>query len=281
MNKPETLADSRLFSLIPPVGDQGLQPRYAENAVELEILLNRTIATVVANFPEATVVGLSVSGGGDPTDFIGFVSFGIARTGEEFATGTVVVGGGGAVVEGMTFVLDDGINPAVTFEFDSNGSVIPTPTLRPVVYTALDTDAQLAAAVVLAVNGAPLLGITAGVPFGGGPTTVPLTNDVIGAAGNVAITTAGFPGAPFAVTGMAGGADGVADPATEIPVAFARVFCEDSAVSDQALAEAASRIWNRIAAIEPLSEIYQVQVAAGGAAPKFLIAVLAYLPPPQ
>jgi len=152
MNQPHTLAASRLHigAAIPGGTDLGLQPRYATNASVLESLLNQSIAAAVAGAANVVVVGLTCSGGGDPTMWIGMLSFGQDAT----------------------------------------------------------------------------------------------------------------PDAPVAIAGGS-----------------ARVFCEEAAGSDQALAEAASRIWNRMAALNAASVVYQVQVGAGGSGPKYLISVLASVPP--
>lgn len=63
--------------------------------------------------------------------------------------------------DGEFFVLDDGANPAVTFEFDKNGSVVPSAILRPVDITDDFTPEQVRDAIVEAVNDAPTLDILA------------------------------------------------------------------------------------------------------------------------
>lgn len=117
------------------------------------------------------------------------------------ATGSITTVDGATLIDGETFTLDDGVNPATVFEFDSNGAVAPGNVA--VVFTALDTDATVAAAIQAAINGVVAgLAITAGAPV---VATVPLTNDAEGAY-NVAITDT-VAALGFLVTGMTGGTD--------------------------------------------------------------------------
>lgn len=113
------------------------------------------------------------------------------------ATGSVVFNSQPADTDNL--VLNDGTNPAVTFEFDNNSSVSETGTLRQVVIGA--TAAATAVNLQQAIDNAPVLGITATV----NSSTVSLVNDTVGTAGNVAITKTD-PGSSMTVTGMAGGA---------------------------------------------------------------------------
>jgi hypothetical protein len=125
------------------------------------------------------------------------------------ATGSIVATGVVAWVDNTdTFILNDGVNPAVTFEFDDNASVTNGAVLRQVDVSAVTTAAELATAIydaiVLAASGDAgcTLDMTATDPAGG--TVVALVNDTPGAAGNVAITeTVGD--ASFAVIGMRNG----------------------------------------------------------------------------
>lgn len=107
------------------------------------------------------------------------------------------------VLDGETVVLDDGTNPAVTFEFDTDTSVVETDTLRAVDVSAALSDDDVKSALISAINGAPTLDITAS---DGGAGIVSLVNDAIGAAGNVAIAET-VVSANFVVTGMTGGLD--------------------------------------------------------------------------
>lgn len=102
--------------------------------------------------------------------------------------------------DGSSVVLNDGVNPAVTFEFDSNSSVVQSATLRQVVIGA--SKEATAANLFTAINGAPTLAITATSLVG---AKVNLRNDAAGTAGNVAITETD-PGLAITPTGMSGGA---------------------------------------------------------------------------
>lgn len=110
---------------------------------------------------------------------------------------------GAAINETETITIDDGVNPAVTFEWDSNASVVETATLRAINYTAGMTQAQVRDAMVTAINGAPSLDITLEV-LTAEATKFSLFNDVAGVAGNVAITHT-TTAAGFAAYGMSGG----------------------------------------------------------------------------
>lgn len=123
-----------------------------------------------------------------------------------FATGTLVLGGQPADADVWT--INDGTN-IVAFEFDSNSSVVETPTLRQVVIgaTVNDTLNNLAAA----INSAGFtFNITAGTPTLG--TTVPLTHDALGVIGNQAIVETVNVSTNLSSTGMAGGNDLTAGP---------------------------------------------------------------------
>ena len=118
------------------------------------------------------------------------------------AFGSITAIAGAVLVDGTdTFVLNDGVNPAVTFEFDDNASVVQTATLRAVNFTAGDSATTVRNTIIAAINGAPTLAITASIA---GTALVGLVNDATGAGGNVAITET-VANAGFIVTGMAGG----------------------------------------------------------------------------
>ncbi len=124
------------------------------------------------------------------------------------AVGLIRVVSGAFLIDGENFVLNDGANPPVTFEFDDDASVAETPTLRAVPFTATDTEAQMRDAIVLAVTNAAAVDINAAVLSEGVQLDqfVGLTNQVPGVAGNVAIsTTVADP--LWSAAGMAGGAD--------------------------------------------------------------------------
>lgn len=76
-----------------------------------------------------------------------------------FASGVIKLLNGAQPADANTIVLNDGTNPAVTFEFDSNSSVSQTATLRQVVIGA-NAYATLQN-LVTAINAAPALAITA------------------------------------------------------------------------------------------------------------------------
>lgn len=111
------------------------------------------------------------------------------------------VGSAVVVLDTETFILNDGSNPAVTFEFDDDDSVTETATLRKVdITTAADED-DVRDAMITAINNAPTLDITAEA---NGAGIVKLTNDTPGTAGNQTITETVVSG-NFTVAGMAGG----------------------------------------------------------------------------
>ena len=117
------------------------------------------------------------------------------------AFGSITPIAGASLVDGENFVLNDGVNPAVTFEFDSNASVIESATLRAVNFTGGDSVATVRGAIITAINSAPTLAITAAI---GGVALVSLVNDAAGAPGNVAITET-VANVGFVVVGMSGG----------------------------------------------------------------------------
>lgn len=81
------------------------------------------------------------------------------------AYGSISAVAGSGLVDGETFTLDDGTNPPVTFEFDSNGSVVETSTLRQVAFTGGDSELTVATSIGQAINNAPVLNITANWNF--------------------------------------------------------------------------------------------------------------------
>jgi hypothetical protein len=118
------------------------------------------------------------------------------------ARGTIQAIGGADLIDTETFVLSDGANPALTFEFDLAGGGITGDVA--VVFGAGDTPAVVAAAIIAAINGAAPLTITAQLVTGS-TTQIELSNQTGGVAGNVAIIET-VADAGFVVTGMAGGA---------------------------------------------------------------------------
>lgn len=120
------------------------------------------------------------------------------------ARGSIDCDAGGADVlpaDGDTVVMNDGVNAAVTFEFDTNASVTETATLRAVDISAAADDDDVRDALITAITNAPALDISA---YSGGAGVVTLVNNLGGVAGNVAITE-DVTDADFTVTGMTGG----------------------------------------------------------------------------
>ena len=116
------------------------------------------------------------------------------------ATGSIAVVGGASLVDGQTFTLNDGVNAATVFEFDSNASV--TGGRVGVVFTGGDSAGTVRDAVIAAING-----VGAGLAITASPGTaaqVLLTNDALGAAGNVTISDT-VVDAGFVPSGMSGG----------------------------------------------------------------------------
>jgi hypothetical protein len=147
------------------------------------------------------------------------------------ATGSIVNGGGSTIVDGEVFVLDDGVNPAVTFEFDDDSSVVETGTLRQVAFTGGESATAMTALIDAAITGAPTLDIS--VSSSGG-NTVNLVNDTTGVGGNVAITETVVDGS-FVVSGMSGGTDSetfVLDDGVNAAVTFE--FDDNSSVVESA-----------------------------------------------
>jgi hypothetical protein len=123
-------------------------------------------------------------------------------TGDAKATGRIVTTTGANIADGETFVLNDGTNPAVTFQFDSDASVTPTATLRRIIFTGSETATQMRALIKAAIDAAPSLNIDT---TNYGTDGIDLINTIGGAEGNQSVTeTVTHVG--FVVTGMAGGA---------------------------------------------------------------------------
>jgi len=116
------------------------------------------------------------------------------------------------ISDAETFVLNDGSNPAVTFEFEKTGGVGGG---NVAVDISSATDAEdVRDIIVSAVNGAPLLAITA-TP-GTATNMVILQNDAVGSQGNQTIIN-GVADAGFITTGMTGGLDSGSLPTPVIP----------------------------------------------------------------
>ena len=119
---------------------------------------------------------------------------------ESYATGSITVVGGGSLVDGETFTLDDGVNPATVFEFDSGGGVSGANVA--IAFTGGDSAGTVRDAVIAAINGVVggLL-ITASI---GGAAVVTLTADRSGTQSNQTVTET-VANVGFIVSGMSGG----------------------------------------------------------------------------
>jgi hypothetical protein len=116
------------------------------------------------------------------------------------ATGSITAVAGSLLIDTETFVINDGVNAAVTFEFDSNASVVETATLRRVAFTAGDSAATVAATIATAINAATLL-VNVSSTVG---ATVNLVNERPVTTSNIAITDT-VADVGFTTVGMTGG----------------------------------------------------------------------------
>jgi len=122
------------------------------------------------------------------------------------AAGTITAIAGASLVDGEQFVLDDGVNDPVTFEFDDDDSVTEDDTTRQIVIAGTETAEEIRDLIVEAINAAPVLDITAEADEDVA-AKVNLENDTPGSMGNVAITDT-VVNAGFTHTGMTGGYGG-------------------------------------------------------------------------
>lgn len=122
------------------------------------------------------------------------------------STGSITTVAGSALVAGEAFFLNDGKSAEVEFRFleDTAFRFVPSPTLRPVVFTSGDSANQIRDKLIIAINNTRSLNILAG---DGGAATVDLTHRVGGTVGNRAPTADTVVDGTFAVTAMAGGAN--------------------------------------------------------------------------
>ena len=105
------------------------------------------------------------------------------------------------------FTLDDGVHTATVFEFQVTGGFTPVPGRVAIDIQLLTLAPEIADAMRTAIAG-----VGAGLlitPDATGLAPINLTNDVAGAAGNVAITES-IAGATLSPVGMTGGADATA-----------------------------------------------------------------------
>lgn len=151
-------------------------------------------------------IGVPIFDGADAGDHEDtYVEIRDSATGDQLlvrgkATGSITAVLGSAFVDGETFTLDDGANPAVIFEFDDDSSVVETATLRAVPFTGAESAADMATLMVAAVRAAPTLDIFV---FAVG-SVLSLIHQSTGVAGNVTITTTVVDGG-FVVVGMSEG----------------------------------------------------------------------------
>ncbi len=80
------------------------------------------------------------------------------------ATGTVTGIAGAGIADGETLIIDDGVNPATTFEFDLGGGGVTAGNV-PIVFAGGDSAAVVSDAIRTAINGAAGLDITAEAVF--------------------------------------------------------------------------------------------------------------------
>lgn len=114
-------------------------------------------------------------------------------------------------VEGETFTINDGVNPATVFEFDTDASVAGSNVAVDISAAVTADDVKLA--IISAINGVALLAVTAS---NGGTGRVFLQHDQVGVTGNNLITEL-VADADFVVSGMSGGLSAGANPTPSIP----------------------------------------------------------------
>ncbi len=119
------------------------------------------------------------------------------------ATGSIPSTAGSTITTGTSFVLDDGINPAVQFIWDSGSAVTETQTKRKLAFTTGDNAATIQTTLIAAINNAAIVGTFKITATDGGSNITTLTNNFAGAHGNVAVANNSI----SAITGMSGGID--------------------------------------------------------------------------
>ncbi len=124
------------------------------------------------------------------------------KSGPTKATGSITVVDGSLLVDGDDFTLDDGVNPAVNFEFDEDDAITGDVAIT---LDGNETEGQIAHKVRDAINAAADLDITASLDPDD-DAVVLLENDLGGTDGNQAIGEA-VTDAGFTKEDMAGGLD--------------------------------------------------------------------------
>ena len=175
-------------------------------------IINATYETY--DMSGAPTLFIAIDGGGSQTITFADSDFGTAPIGNLTAIAASLLAVG---VDTDTFVLDDGVAPAVTFVFDDDGSVITSPVLRPIAHNGTQNATQMRDLIVTAINAAALA-ITASPASAA--AVVDLTNDATGTAGNQAVVET-VANAGFLVAGMAGGVNDAPAVATAVQVAKA------------------------------------------------------------
>ncbi len=105
------------------------------------------------------------------------------NTGSTPAVGSITAVAKASLADGETFTLDDGVNPAVTFEFDLAGDGVTAGNVA-IVVTADTTAIDIADRMVRVINQQTNLDLTA-TNVNGTAALVTITNDTDGIAGNV------------------------------------------------------------------------------------------------
>lgn len=119
------------------------------------------------------------------------------------AVGSITVVDGASLVDGDYFEIDDGTH-TVRFEFDSNGSVVQSPTLRSIPFSGASTISSIRKTIVAVMNYADLVNYCWVFARSVSPTEIELVATFKGTESNNAIVeNVTDPG--FVVTGMSGG----------------------------------------------------------------------------
>lgn len=215
-----SLADGDYFTLddgvnAPAVFEFDDDSSVAPGAVAIDLTLLTTAGSVrdavISAINGAAGLDITASSGGAAKvtltqDFAGADHPGSAVTENVTDAGFTVSGmsGGTDGASAQTFTLNDGVNAAKVFEFDTDGSVGAGRVAVDLSGDVILTAADVAAAVVAAINGVTTgLRITA---TDNGDGTVSLIDDFGGSAGNHAITET-VTDAGFVVSGMSAGTD--------------------------------------------------------------------------
>lgn len=121
------------------------------------------------------------------------------------STGSIQAVAGSNLLDTDNFILNDGTNPAVTFQYDSDNSITKTPTLRPIAYTSGDSQPTVSLATMNAIqevidSGGLFFSLVYGSPV------FTINHLYGGSGGNIAIIN-NVADVGFIVTGMSGGSD--------------------------------------------------------------------------